>query len=265
MNGLFLLGFLSTALSAFTQPKLELLDSIPGKYTHFSVDNFGRIYLSNRDVMLQFSSSCDTLFSASLKQLQPTSLESSKSFRTLVFDQERSVIHFFDNTLTDIHGQIDLFNYDIRQPWLVCESFAGNTFWILDVGTMRLIKMNEKLELVTQTDNLATLFHNKTMPVQMVESNDRLYIAIPEAGVAVFDVFGTFIRMVPCKPERISVVDKYLLVRTGTVVTAIETENFFDSGHSYVLPEGATEFSFMHEKVYFLCEQALYVGRYKFE
>lgn len=127
------------------QLKFVAQDSVPGNFSSFSVDNFGRIALVKNDVIISFSNKLDTLFSTSLKAFRPFSIESSKSFRTLVFDQERSVIHFLDNTMTDIHGEIDLVNLDIQQPWLVCESFGGNTIWIFDAGAMRLIRLNENL------------------------------------------------------------------------------------------------------------------------
>lgn len=242
--------------------KLDLQDSIMGTYEHFSVDNFGRMYLCKEDVIIQFSSQCDTLFSASLKQLRPTSIESSKSFRALLFDAERQVLHFFDNTLTDIHGEIDLFNYDIQQPILVCESFAGNTFWILDAGTMRLIKMNENLEVVSQTENLATIFEGDNLPDQMLESNDYLYVSIPDKGVAIFDVFGTFIKIIPCKPDRISVVKKYLLVREGELINVFPVENLMDSDYSYKIPADVTEFSFDNDRVYLLRKSGLFIGEF---
>lgn len=254
--------FLLSLVSVAQEPILKLTDSIMGSYQHFSTDNFGRIYLSNEDVILQFSADCDTMFSASLKALRPTSIESSKSFRTLVFDAERQVIHFYDNTLTDIHGEIDLVNYDIQQPILACESFAGNTFWILDAGTMRLIKLNANLELVSQTENLATLFEDKQLPAQMLESNDYLYVSIPERGVAIFDVFGTFIKLFPCKPDHISVKQNYLLIRTGDKIQVVLADNVLESDYVYTVPEDVTEFAFAHDKVYLLREKGLFVGKY---
>jgi hypothetical protein len=195
--------------------------------------------------------------------MSPTSLESSKSFRTLVFDQERSVIHFLDNTLTDIHGEIDLVLMGVQQAVLVCESFAGNTFWVLDEANMRLIKMNENLEVISQTENLITLFEGENLPNQMIESNDFLFVCIPGIGVGVFDVFGTFIRMYPCAPDRIDVSNNYLLIQSGNKVEVVPLESFLDTELVYPLPEGVKEFSFSNDKVYLLKDNGLFIGSFE--
>ncbi len=236
-----------------------------GNYSHFSVDNFGRVYLCKNDVILQFSNQYDTLFSTSLKQLGPTSLESSKAFRTLVFDQERSVVHFLDNTLTDIHGEIDLVSLDLQQPILVCESFAGNTFWVLDAGSMRLVKLNENLEEVSQTENLVSLFDGDRQPDQMIESNDFLFVSIPGKGVGIFDVFGTFIRLLRMDSDRIDVLNNYLLVKSDSVIHTIPTDTFVDSDFTYPMKGIVIDFSFANKKVYVLKEEGLFIGRYQIE
>lgn len=264
LKSFIIILLLSLATISFSQEmKLVFKDSILGKYSHFSVDNFGRVYLCRNDVILQFSNQYDTLFSTSLKQLTPSSLESSKSFRTLVFDQERSVVHFLDNTLTDIHGQIDLVSLDLQQPILVCESFAGNTFWVLDAGSMRLVKLNENLEKVIQTENLVTLFDADDLPNQMLESNDFLFVSIPGKGVGVFDVFGTYIRFIEMDCERIDVLNNYLLVKAENIVQAIPTETFFVTDVRYELPSDVIDFRFANSKVYVLREKGLFIGEYE--
>jgi len=249
--------------ASFTQSvEFEKNDSIVGKYSAFSVDNFGRISVVKNDVILNFSNKLDTLFSTSLKSVRPTTIESSKSFRTLVFDQERSVIHFLDNTLTDIHGEIDLVNLDIQQPVLVCESFGGNTFWILDAGAMRLIKLNENLEQVIITENLVSIFSGDYLPTQMMESNDYLFALIPEKGIAIFDVFGTFIRIYPCKASAFDVYKNYLILLNNNQLTATSFLPDNTPDQFFSCPADVIQFKFTAEKVYFLTPKSLVIGKY---
>lgn len=245
---------------------LEIQDSIPGDYSNFSTDNFGRIYLTNKDVVLEFSAEGDTLFSTSLKSVIPTSIESSKSFRSLIFDRERSVIHFLDNTLTDIYGEIDLARLEILQAELVCESFAGNTFWVFDAGTMRLIKLNENLETVSITENLASVLNNEELPIFMREFNDMLFILLPGQGIAVFDVFGTFIRIIPQKQARwFYVLGEILFVLTDKGIEVVALNRDFPplTTTKYSVPKNTNQFSFHKDKVYFLTDSGLYIGVYK--
>ncbi len=237
-------------------------DSIMGSFSHFSVDNFGRVYLASNDVIRQYYKLNDTIYTTSLKSFRPTSMESSKSFRTLVFDQDRSVVHFYDNTLTDIHGEINLVNYAIQQPLLVCESFAGNTFWVLDGGLMRLVKLNQDLSIVSQTENLVALFDNDTEPSQMMEHNDYLYVLIPSKGVAIFDVFGTFIRIYPTNATSIAVFNNYLLLLIGNKIEAVANQAFLGPDFTYKGPEGIKSFIFSNQKAYFLFEDKLLVGNF---
>ncbi len=240
-------------------------DSIVGEFSDFSIDNFGRVYLCQNDVILQYYADQDTFYSTSLKTLRPTTIESSKSFRSLVFDQERSLIRFFDNTLTDINGQIDLVNIGIQQPVLVCESFSGNAFWALDGGLMRLVKIDQDLKIISQTENLVRLFDHDQLPSQMFEHNDFLYVLIPGKGVAIFDIFGTFIRIVPTQAETIGVLNDYLLLKKGNVIEAVANDAAFSSDFRYTIPDGVNQFFFTNGKVYFLTEDKLLIGAFQKE
>lgn len=240
------------------------LDSIAGSFSHFSIDNFGRLYVCQNDVIKQFYAQKDSVLvnSTSLKSFRPSSMESSKSFRTLVFDKERSVVRFFDNTLTDIHGEINLVDAGIQQPVLVCESFAGNSIWVLDGGMMRLLKLNQDLEIILQTENLVSLFDNSQEPSQMIETNDFLYVLVPTKGVAIFDVFGTFIKMYPTQATRISTFNNYLLLQTDNKIQAVANDVFMEVSFEYEIPNGVIDFFFAREKVYFLQDHQVVFGSF---
>lgn len=253
------------AIVCFSQEKIFVpTDTIQGNFDNFSVDNFGRIYLTKEDVIEQFIiSTKQPIYSTSLKTLRPTSIESSKSFRTLIFDQERAVVYFFDNTLTDLNGEINLFDVGVQQPWLVCESFGGNTFWVLDGGVMQLMKLNRELNVVTQTDNLVNLFGYDEQPSQMIEHNDFLYILIPNKGVAIFDVFGTFIKMYPTTAQTIGAFGNYLLLRSNNTIEAVSNKSFLETDFTYNIPPNTTAFYFSTNAVYFLTNEGLIVGKYQ--
>jgi len=258
---IFLTGFILQ--SRAQQFQFEAFDSIPGNFSAFSVDNFGRIALVHEDVILSFSNQLDTLFSTSLKSFRPTTVESSKSFRTLVFDQERSVIHFLDNTMTDIHGEIDLVNLDIQQPWLVSESFGGNTIWVFDSGSMRLIRLNENLEKLLVIENLVTVFTSGELPVKMMEAHDRLFMLVPGMGVVTFDVFGTYITTYPCTAKTFDVFNNYLIVQEGEQIHAIPLQFDAQEDQFFPMPADVIQFKFTTDKIYFLTHRGLLVGKYQ--
>jgi len=164
----------------------------------------------------------DTLFSTSLKSFIPSSIESSKSFRNLLFDSEKGSVKFLDNTLTEVYSEFDLIDQDILQPVLICESFNGNAFWVLDEAGMQLVKLNQNLEVIMRIDNLSYLFENKETPIQMFEKNDQLYIHFPNKGVAIFDAFGTFLKYLHIKSDWIDVQNNYLFSLNNNRIEILE-------------------------------------------
>ncbi|MDX1350472.1 MAG: hypothetical protein R3279_09505 [Putridiphycobacter sp.] len=181
-------------------------DSVKGVFSSFSVDNLGNTYLCQNDVITKLSPTFDTLFSTSLKSHFPSYIQAVKNFRVLTFDQERGIVQFFDNTLTPLTGSLNLYDLNVVQPILVCESFNGNAFWVLDAGTLRLLKINENFKVITEVENLSFIIDNGQHPTQMFEHNDLLYMLVPDRNVMVFDAFGTFIQKINIKT---SWIDRY--------------------------------------------------------
>lgn len=242
--------------------KFQCTDTLTGNFDRFSVDNFGKIYVVKKDVIIVFSEELDTLFTTSLKTIRPTSIESSKSFRTLLFDEERSVIQFLDNTGTAIQDEVDLVNLDIQQPILVCESFGGNTIWILDAGNLRLLKINDKLETVLITENLNTVFDGDSLPTMMKESNDLLLMLIPGKGIAKFDVFGTYMDIYPCQADAIDVRQDHLFIKSADTLQIVPLNGIMEPEFVYQIPTGVIEFAYTREKVYLMTKEGILIGHY---
>ncbi|OIQ37323.1 MAG: hypothetical protein BM555_01035 [Crocinitomix sp. MedPE-SWsnd] len=268
MRLLLLILLILPALSKGAEIKFVQSHLIKGQFDNFSVDNLGRIYVNKEDVLIQFSSKFDTLFTASLKSIRPSFMQSSKSFRTLLFDYDRSVIKFLDNTLTDIDEDVDLVNIDIQQPHLVCESFVGNGFWVLDAGSNRLVKLNEKLEVSVTAENIANLFDSKTqkydLPSQMLETNEYLFISYPGYGVALFDVFGTYINSYPCNPKNIGSFGNHLIVQTEEAkMHIVQLNELLEADYIYQLPSGVSDFYYTRERLYLLTNEGISIGQFK--
>ena len=238
---------------------MTLNDSISSNYTTFSIDNFENIYCTSKDVIVKYNSIFDTLFSSSLKSFIPNSIESSKSFRNLLFDNEKGSVKFLDNTLTEVYSDFDLVDQDILQPVLVCESFNGNAFWVLDEAGMQLLKLNQNLEVVTRIDNLGYLFDDKETPIQMFERNDELYIHFPNSGVAVFDSFGTFLKYIPLKSDWIDIQNNYLFSLINDQISILEFPFLDEYAVLDFNISNASAFIYQKQKFYILSETALYI------
>jgi len=236
---------------------IQLYQQLLGEFTNFTVDNFGNIYTTNKDVIVKYNPNLDTLFSTSLKTMSVSTIEASKSFRVLLFDKNRGVISFLDNTLTDVNGSIDLAELDVLQAVQVCESFNGNAFWVLDQGGMQLLKVNQNFEVLSRVDNLNFLFENRDEPIQMFEKNDELIIHFKNQGVAIFDVFGTYLKFLPIKGKYVHKYNTYFNVLSSTDYTIYELP-LLDKMFSLNLPNNKyNAFKLKGNKLYLLSDKGI--------
>ena len=97
----------------------------------------------------------------------------------------------------------------------------------------------------------------------MIEQNDYLYILIPSKGVAIFDIFGTFIKIYPTRATNIGVLNNYLLLQDGRTIEAVSNIAFLTADFTYKIPENVMKFAFSNSKVYFLKKNGLVIGEFK--
>ena len=166
---------------------------------------------------------------------------------------------YIDNTLTELTGEIDLSEFDVFQAVLVCESFNGDSFWVLDEGDRQLIKLNKKLEVQVKIENLGFLFDNGISPSQMFEKNDLLYILFPYKGLAIFDVFGTFLKVIKTKSKWINVNENILLELNDSKLSFIEMP-LMDKLTSIDLPhKNIYSFQIQKNKLYLQTKDTFYI------
>ncbi len=250
----------ATCFSFNTQAQsLKLIDSLPVNVSLFSVDNFGYIYTVNNDVLVKYNYDLDTFFSASLKTFFPTSIEVSKSFRVLLFDKERGFVRFLDNTLTPIEGEINLSDLDILQAGLVCESFNGNSFWVMDEANMQLLKINQNLETVLRVENLNFLFENGNLPTFMREYNDVLYVYFPNKGVATFDVFGTMLNFYHLNVQWLQFIDDYIVTLNQNHLTFYQSPLLDKINQLQLKHNNYKAFQISNGKLYLKNQKGIYI------
>jgi hypothetical protein len=104
-----------------------------------------------------------------------------------------------DNTLSNNRGKINMLNHNIDLATLACSS-VQNHFWFYDAMNFTLRRTNENFKPVIETGNLAQILRIEGLdPNYMVEFANRLYLNNPSSGILVFDIFGTFIRVIPIR------------------------------------------------------------------
>jgi hypothetical protein len=107
-------------------------------------------------------------------------------------------IVFLDNQLTTNSEPISLELLGYEQTELVCAS-ANNSFWIYNKQNNELVRFNEMSKKVASTGNLKQVLQAELKPNFMAEHNGLLFLNSPETGIFVFDIFGTFNKIISIK------------------------------------------------------------------
>ena len=188
---LFIITFFS-----FTQTKPI---SIKTKLDYFTTDNIGNIYTINGEEIIKFLPTGKFLGRYSnLKLGTITSVDATNPLKILVYYRDFQQILFLDNQLSLNSDVVSLETLGYEQTDLVCAS-TNNSFWIYDKQNNELIRFNENSKKVAATGNLKQVLQSDLNPNYLTEHNGYLFLNCPETGIYVFDIFGTFNKIIALK------------------------------------------------------------------
>lgn len=184
-------------LCAFRQSNGPL--RIAKKHQDFAVDHLGNIYLVNESELLKYLSNGQYYNRYSnLKFGSITSVDATNSLRLLLFYKEYQQIVFLDNQLSQNNQPVSLEDMGYEQTELVCQS-ANNGFWIFNKANNEVLRFDEDLKRLVATGNLKQILQREMNPNFMTEHNGYLFLNCPESGIYVFDMFGTFNKLITLK------------------------------------------------------------------
>ena len=93
---------------------------------------------------------------------------------------------------------VSLQDLGYEQTDLVCAS-TNNSFWIYNKQNNELIRFNESSKKVAATGNLKQVLQANLNPNFLTEHNGYVFLNCPETGIYVFDIFGTFSKIIALK------------------------------------------------------------------
>jgi len=174
-------------------------------FDSFAVDTLGYVYLVKDELLLKYNPAGKQLARYSnLKYGDIAFVDVTNPLKLLIYYKEFQQIVMLDNQLSPHKEAISLEQLGLEQSRLVCTS-ANNSMWVFNNQNNELIRFNEAGQKISATGNLKQILRREIKPVFMVEQNSDLYLVCPEEGIFVFDMFGTFTRVVP--KTRLSRVD----------------------------------------------------------
>ena len=187
---------LSFAFVKQDKPKRQVIKT---KLNYFTTDNIGNIYTVKEDELVKFLLS-GKLFNrySNLKLGGITSIDATNPLKLLLYYRDFQQIVFLDNQLTSNSEPISLEGLGYEQTDLVCAG-ANNSFWIYNKQNNELIRFNEASKKVAATGNLKQVLKTELKPNFVREYNGYLFLNCPETGIYVFDIFGTFSKVISIK------------------------------------------------------------------
>lgn len=190
-----LIGF-SFAFVKQDKPKRQIIKT---KLNYFTTDNLGNVFTVKEDELNKYLIS-GKLFArySNLKLGSISFVDATNPLKLLLYYRDFQQIVFLDNQLTTNSEPISLEALGFEQTDLVCAS-ANNSFWIYNKQNNDLIRFNEVSKKVASTGNLKQILKTDLKPNFMREHNGYLFLNSPETGIYVFDIFGTFSRVISIK------------------------------------------------------------------
>ncbi len=188
---------LMLAISLPAQVSWEPRKSIGGVSEGISADPLGRFYRVSNGMLIKYSGSGDSLASWSDPSKGAiTRIDATDPLKTMVLQQDFNLIRFLSNQLSPLSDPISLDELGITHPLAVASCNQGG-FWILDGTSLRLLRYDHQLALVSESAplNLPPSFEKSRL--LLFESGTRLWLIIPGAEIRQFDAFGNPLRRIP--------------------------------------------------------------------
>lgn len=190
---------ISISSLAFVITGNKTLYVIKQNFNLFTSDNLGNSYLINGEELVKYNPAGKQLLKYSNKRYgKITAIDATNALKVLLYYKDFQQIVFIDNQLTQNGDAISLENLGYEQTDLVCSSF-NNSFWIYNKQANELVRFNENSQQIAKTGNLKQLLQAELKPDYMIEHNSYLYLNCPDIGIYVFDMYGTFNKIISLK------------------------------------------------------------------
>lgn len=180
--------------------------SVEGPVDRFTTDDLGNLYVLRGNDLDLYDSDGTHLAHNSFNAFGPISrIDAFSSLKPLIFSRGQGQLALLDNTLSIQGAAINLPANGFAQVALACMGVQSR-FWVYDERETALKRLDGQLNTVANTGRLDQILYFTPQPTYMEEADGRLYVVDPDQGVMVFDLFGTFVRLLPIKgAQRIQV------------------------------------------------------------
>jgi hypothetical protein len=198
-KSLLVFCLLSLILSSFVIERTDEPVTIKSPFDKFNVDHLGNVYLVHEEELLKFLPN-GKLFArySNLKLGEISGIDVNNPLKIVLYYHDFQQVVFLDNQLSSQAQPLALEKLGLEQAQLVCGS-VNNSLWIYNRQNNELLRFNENMQRIAATGNLKQVLQRDVEPKSMIEHNNFLYLNSKNDGLFVFDMFGTFNKIISLK------------------------------------------------------------------
>lgn len=177
---------------SFAKPILEFLTSIRGQFSIMETDVLGNLFLIQDGQLKKISPSGDTIavYNDVKRFGQPSSVDATNPFKTLLYYKPYSTIVILDNMLA-VRGVINLRKNGIFNPTAIGTSY-DNKLWVFDDKEFKLKKLNDENRVLFESTDLRLLTGEAPVPQQLFDNEGKVYLYDSLMGFIVLDYYGAY-------------------------------------------------------------------------
>jgi len=188
---ILLLSIFSCPLGSGTERVIPVSPS-----DRFTTDNLENVYVVKAATLLKYPRSLDAPLSFSHFSIREISqVDVSNPLKILVFDASLQKILFLDKTLSPLSEGVSLAEKGYFKALLACSS-RNEGFWIYDENGEQLIQFDRNAQPILESGNIAQLTGYQIEPIYMIQGNTYLLLGCKTGKIFVFDVFGTYVKVI---------------------------------------------------------------------
>jgi hypothetical protein len=172
---------------------LRLIRAIPMDGRLMSVDDLGNVYVVRaNNSLVKFTETGDSsTFYRSVLNGDIGAVDVTNPLRVVVYYPSYAKVILLDRMLAP-KNELDLKKINIVAFASVALSADGN-LWVYDKFNARLLKIDENLQPVGQSNDLRQQIAEVPEPSYMIERERKLYLCDTVNGIYTFDQYGTYI------------------------------------------------------------------------
>lgn len=205
---LFLFSCSLSQVHAQRESKFELQQTIGDSIQSFSVDLLGAVYLIKQNHQLvKYDADGNVVgrYNHLSNYGKLTYAEAQNPWKVLLYYKDFSTIVMLDKYLDEL-GSVNLRSKNIYGVSAITTSYDNN-IWLYETQSAKIKKIDNDGNLLMQSSDLRLMLDESPQPVQIVDSEGKLYLNDPERGIYVFDYYGGFKKRIPMdSSHRIAVI-----------------------------------------------------------